>query len=81
MSFGESIATCLRKYADFKGRASRGEYWWFFPFYIVAALGLAWLITAIQNRAPVVLLLGLILPQIAPRSGGFTTLVSQERGT
>jgi uncharacterized membrane protein YhaH (DUF805 family) len=65
MSFGESIATCFRKYADFKGRASRAEYWWFFLFYIVAALGLAWLITAIKNPAPVVLLLGLILPQIA----------------
>ena len=29
MSFGESVSTCLRKYADFNGRASRPEFWWF----------------------------------------------------
>jgi len=27
MSFTESIKTCLSKYADFSGRASRSEYW------------------------------------------------------
>jgi uncharacterized membrane protein YhaH (DUF805 family) len=30
MGFAESIRTCLRKYADFSGRATRPEYWWFF---------------------------------------------------
>ncbi len=30
MSFGESIKTCLSKYADFTGRARRSEYWWFY---------------------------------------------------
>jgi uncharacterized membrane protein YhaH (DUF805 family) len=30
MTFGESINTCLKqKYADFNGRASRSEFWWF----------------------------------------------------
>ena len=29
MSFTESIKTCLEKFIDFKGRASRSEYWWF----------------------------------------------------
>jgi uncharacterized membrane protein YhaH (DUF805 family) len=29
MTFVESIKTCLSKYADFKGRASRSEFWWF----------------------------------------------------
>lgn len=29
MDFGESIKTCFSKYADFTGRASRAEYWWF----------------------------------------------------
>ena len=29
MSFSESIKTCLQKYVDFNGRASRSEYWWF----------------------------------------------------
>lgn len=32
MTFGESIATCLNKYADFTGRGRRSEYWWFFVF-------------------------------------------------
>ena len=35
MSFGDSIKTCFTKYVDFKGRASRPEYWWFFLSYIV----------------------------------------------
>lgn len=29
MDFMESAKTCLRKYIDFNGRASRSEYWWF----------------------------------------------------
>ena len=29
MSFGESVSTCFRKYADFTGRATRPEFWWF----------------------------------------------------
>lgn len=32
MSFVEAIKTCFRKYVDFKGRARRSEYWWFFLF-------------------------------------------------
>ena len=29
MDFMESAKTCLQKYIDFNGRASRSEYWWF----------------------------------------------------
>lgn len=32
MSFGNAVSTCLKKYADFTGRASRAEYWWFALF-------------------------------------------------
>ena len=32
MTFQKSIETCLNKYTDFKGKASRSEYWWFFLF-------------------------------------------------
>jgi uncharacterized membrane protein YhaH (DUF805 family) len=40
---GEAFKTCMRKYADFSGRARRSEYWWFYlvvflielPFQIV----------------------------------------------
>ena len=31
-SFPEAIEVCLRKYVDFKGRASRSEYWYFILF-------------------------------------------------
>ena len=37
MTFQESITTCFRKYADFTGRASRSEYWWFILFYMLAS--------------------------------------------
>jgi len=32
LTFGESIATVLRKYVDFTGVASRSEYWWWYLF-------------------------------------------------
>lgn len=35
MTFGESIGTCLKKYATVAGRASRSEYWWFFLFSVI----------------------------------------------
>lgn len=38
MGFRKSIETCLSKYADFRGRASRSEYWYFVLFVIVVAL-------------------------------------------
>jgi len=34
-AFGEAIKVCFQKYATFKGRASRSEYWWFFLFCII----------------------------------------------
>ena len=30
MTFLDAIRVCLAKYADFTGRATRAEYWWFF---------------------------------------------------
>lgn len=42
MSFSDSIKYCLTNYANFKGRASRSEYWFFYLFavmvYVVANL-------------------------------------------
>jgi uncharacterized membrane protein YhaH (DUF805 family) len=32
MTFQESIRVCFSKYADFGGKASRSEYWWFVLF-------------------------------------------------
>ena len=38
MSFVQSVETCLKKYADFSGRASRSEYWWFFLFCFILGI-------------------------------------------
>ena len=42
MSFGDAIKYCFSNYANFKGRAARSEYWFFYLFtvlvYIVANL-------------------------------------------
>jgi len=40
MPFGEAIATCFRKYADFTGRAARPEFWWFALFVFLVQLAL-----------------------------------------
>lgn len=41
MSFFDSIKTVFRKYAEFEGRATRPEFWWFalFSALVSAALG------------------------------------------
>lgn len=35
MTFIDSIKSCLDKYATFRGRAPRSEYWWFWIFYVL----------------------------------------------
>lgn len=35
VGFQQAIRTCLSKYADFNGRASRAEFWWFFLFTVL----------------------------------------------
>jgi len=35
MTLSESINGCYTKYAQFQGRASRSEYWWFFLFVVI----------------------------------------------
>lgn len=35
MDFGQAIRTCFYNCADFKGRARRSEYWWFFLFVVI----------------------------------------------
>lgn len=61
MTFTESIRTCFRKYADFKGRATRSEFWWWVLFNVIAAFVLG----LISERLPQLLSLALLLPNIA----------------
>lgn len=38
IGFGPAVKRAYRKYATFDGRASRGEFWWFFLFQVCAFL-------------------------------------------
>lgn len=38
MTFKKAVNNCLRKYATFKGRARRSEYWWFMLFFTIVAI-------------------------------------------
>ena len=40
MSFIDAIKICFTKYADFKGCASRPEFWWWFLFTLIATAAL-----------------------------------------
>jgi len=44
MTFGQSIKTCFRKYAVFKGRACRSEFWWFTLFTFLVSVALDFLL-------------------------------------
>ncbi len=39
-SFPGAIKTCLNRYADFSGRSSRSEFWWFFLFTFLVGIAL-----------------------------------------
>jgi len=53
--FGDAIGTCWNNYANFQGRASRSEYWWFYLFVFIFSciplIGLASLILIIPQLA------------------------------
>lgn len=61
MTFVDSIKTCFAKYADFSGRATRSEYWFFTLF---ALLG--YLVTImIDPMVSMVFALAILVPSIA----------------
>jgi uncharacterized membrane protein YhaH (DUF805 family) len=39
MTFGESINSCFSKYAEFNGRASKSEFWWWVLFVLLITIG------------------------------------------
>ena len=61
MAFHQAILVCLAKYAEFNGRASRAEFWWFFLFVILVSGGLAYLSEALSS----VFLVAILLPLLA----------------
>jgi uncharacterized membrane protein YhaH (DUF805 family) len=50
MEFGEAVRVCFGKYADFTGRATRPEFWWFALFTLLVGVG-ASILLAIGFRA------------------------------
>ena len=72
MNMRTSIKTCFRKYFDFKGRASRSEFWWFILFSILLTI-VAFILdsllfsTSDLETGPLELLvsLSLTIPQLA----------------
>jgi uncharacterized membrane protein YhaH (DUF805 family) len=72
MTFGEAIQTVLRKYAEFSGRASRPEFWWWalFAVLVTSALSLFNVITIGDKSSVGSILTGLwsiaiLLPNLA----------------
>jgi uncharacterized membrane protein YhaH (DUF805 family) len=61
MTFTESIQTCFNKYADFNGRATRSEFWWWVLFVILATLAG----NILSDKLGMLISLGTLLPYIA----------------
>ncbi len=61
MTFFESIRTCLVNYAQFNGRASRPEFWWFILFVVLVASALAYL----HETLSTIFLIAFLLPLLA----------------
>lgn len=61
MNFTEAVKTCFKKYADFKGRASRSEYWWFF----LATLLMSIALSIVNENLSSIFSIATLLPSIA----------------
>ncbi|MGH1525560.1 DUF805 domain-containing protein [Leifsonia sp. L25] len=46
-SFGDAIRRFFKKYADFTGRASRSEFWWWYLFAVLIAIVYSILLTTL----------------------------------
>lgn len=61
VTFQEAIRVCFVKYADFKGRASRPEFWWFALFILLSASAF----TYISETAGSIYSIATLLPFLA----------------
>jgi DNA-binding CsgD family transcriptional regulator len=64
ITFFGSIRKCLTKYAEFNGRASRSEFWWFALFIVICISAF----TLINETIGEVFLLAMMLPLLAAGS-------------
>ena len=61
MSFTDAVQTCFRKYADFRGRATRSEFWWWVLFVILATA----IAQVVNDALTAIVSLGTLLPYLA----------------
>ena len=71
MGFIEAVKICLSKYAQFNGRASRPEFWYFFLFFFIYffvagfLLGMVAISDEVFGLATLVLIIPIFIPSIA----------------
>ena len=61
MTFQEAIRVCFTKYADFSGRASRSEYWWFVLFIVLVSVATSMVSPVLSG----IFTVGTLLPALA----------------
>jgi DNA-binding CsgD family transcriptional regulator len=61
LSFFEAVRACFVKYAEFNGRASRSEFWWFMLFVLLVVAALTYLNEVLGE----IFLIGTLLPILA----------------
>src|SRR5262249_25082199 len=61
MGFGQAIATCFRKYAVFRGRASRSEYWFWALFQFLLLFVFILMDVALRGAGSVLALLAALI--------------------
>lgn len=67
-TFKEAIITCIQyKYADFTGRASRSEFWFFYLFNVLAQIGLLFIgkLIGVNDILTTIFALGVLVPNLA----------------
>lgn len=61
MSFGQSISYCLSNYANFNGRGSRSEFWWFLLAVFVVQVVIQGLLNLVLGDGFIFTLLALVV--------------------
>ena len=61
MNMQDAFLTCLKKYADFSGRASRSEYWWFALAQMLVVIAAS----IVSDTLGTLVMLGLLVPMVA----------------
>jgi uncharacterized membrane protein YhaH (DUF805 family) len=61
MNFVDAIKTCFTKYADFKGCATRPEFWWWVLFTVIGSVALG----VIHQNISAAFSLATLIPSIA----------------